>query len=82
MKVFMCKRNHDIKYNGGLIVVAANTKEEAFSIVASIDKYSCFTEVIPFYGTALYALENFFEVPYLSADVDEPCIIEEDGYTE
>lgn len=82
MKVFMCKRNHDINYNGGLIVVAANTKEEAFSVVASSDEYSYFTDVIPFYGTALYALEDFFEVPYLSANVDKPCIIEEDGYTE
>lgn len=84
MKVFACKnQNH---YGGGLILVAANTKEEAFHF-ASIDKdiNYCFYERNYNLGITIsdtYPLDEWFEVKHLSSDLIEPQVIIEDHYTE
>lgn len=90
MKVFMCQRCGG--YSGGLAVVAANTKEEAFKTFFEdsvydwmVDKYDDnfgltddFTKWISDY----YPIEKWFECKILTADVDKPCVIMEDGYSE
>lgn len=91
MKVFMCRRSGG--YSGGLIVVASNSKEEAFEVFANSDKYgwmvnkfdfeTCeFVEEPSLWHSYDYPRDMFFEVPNLIANVDEPCVIEECGYTE
>lgn len=89
MKVWMCKRQGG--YSGGLAVVAANSKDEAFKTFYEdpnndwmVDKYgddfkytddsSKWSYYYPIYG--------WFECKVLVANVDKPCIIMEDGYSE
>lgn len=94
MKVWMCKRTDDFGgYSGGLAVVAANSKEEAFKIffedmnytwmvnkidVETGDYFEDYTKWKSYY----YPLERWFECKELTANVDKPCVIMEDGYTE
>lgn len=91
MKVFMCKRNGG--YSGGLAVVAANTKEEAFDVFHSskdycymVDHSDCdtgyYTEDLSRCDSFYYRREDWFEIPILTADTIVPKIIEECGYTE
>lgn len=91
MKVFMCKR--DGGYSGGLAVVAANTKEEAFEVFHSSKGYEwmadCsdietgeYTEDLSRCNSYYYRREDWFEVPILTADTIVPKVIEEGGYTE
>lgn len=90
MKVFICKREGG--YSGGLAVVAANSAEEAFKTFCEdpdndwmVDKYretfeeieDC-TEWFSYY----YPLEKWFECKELTANVDKPCVIIEDGHSE
>ena len=91
MKVFMCKRKG--LYSGGLAVVAANSKEEAFRVFATdkdydwmiekldLDTYEL-TDDVTQWWSYFYPLENWFECKVLSANVDKPCVIMEDGYTD
>ena len=72
MKVFMCKRYDD--YSGGLAVVAANNKEEAFKTFFTDKDYK--------WHACYYQMESWFECKALTANVDKPCVIMEDGYTE
>lgn len=90
MKVFMCKRQGG--YSGGLAVVAANSVEEAFKTFCEkpdndwmVDKYTddfkytddsakCFSDYYP--------IDEWFESKVLTANVDKPCVIMEDGYSE
>lgn len=91
MKVFMCRRQ--CGYSGGLAVVAANTKEEAFKTFFEDPDYDCmaakydidtgkFTDDSTKWRSYYYPLENWFECKALTANVDKPCVIMEDGYTE
>ena len=90
MKVFMCKRVGD--YSGGLAVVAANSKEEAYSVfhkdkrysrmLGYFDKDGLYTEDITKMDSFYYPKDCWFEVPSLVANVGEPMVINESGYTE
>ena len=84
MKVFMCKRQGG--YSGGLAVVAANSKQEAFKTFFEdpyydwmVYKYDVdYTE----WRSNYYPIEKWFECKALTANVKKPCVIMEDGYTE
>ena len=93
MKVFMCKRCGC--YSGGLAVVAANSKEEAYIVFHSDERYKYFlnnmdetTEYGEYTDDPLkcdsdyYRKADWFEVPNLVANVETPCVIEQSGYTE
>jgi hypothetical protein len=90
MKVFMCKRSGN--YSGGLAIVAANSKEEAFRVlhedpdyeycVDNTDKDGYYTEDLDKCDSNTYPRANWFECSLLTANVDKPQVIGEDGYTE
>ena len=90
MKVFGCYRNGG--YSGGLAIVAANTKEEAFEVFHSdemyvymldcIDDNGNFTSDVKKCNSTTYRREDWFEMTLLEAKVKTPCILAEDGYTE
>ena len=91
MKVFMCKRA--VGYSGGLAVVAANSREEAFKTFFEdkdnywmVDKYDVDTDKLTDDCTKwrayYYQMELWFECNVLTANVDKPCVIMEDGYAE
>ena len=93
MKVFACKRQGS--YSGGLILVAAPTKEEAFSVFAhdrefdwmiqSYDAEGGYADVDDegaIMSSDYYPLEDWVEIECLSAQVSEPQVIVEGGYTE
>lgn len=94
MKVWMCKRSDGYYgYSGGLAVVAANSKEEAFKTFFEYDDYDCmvdkydyetggFTDDFTKWHSVCYPIESWFECKELIANVDKPCVIMEDGYTE
>lgn len=69
MKVFACCREES--FGGGLIIVAANTKEEA---------YNTALRTPGIYGN--YPLDGYMELSELSANVTEPQVIKEGGYSE
>ena len=82
MKVFCCK--NQCSYGGGLILVAANTKEEAF-FVASMDEDTNWLFYKMESGELVsdtYPINEWFEVEHLSTDLSEPQVIVEDHYTE
>lgn len=94
MKVFMCQRQMD--YSGGLAVVAANSAEEAFKVFFEDEDYDWmvkkwirtdeytkeYTEDSTKWRSDYYPIEKWFECKVLTANVDKPCVIMEDGYTE
>lgn len=92
MKVFMCIRQSS--YGGGLAVVAANSVEEAFKTIFEdedydwmVEKYDVHTheftdDFTKWRSPEFYPLEKWFECKVLTANVDKPCVIMEDGYTE
>ena len=91
MKVFACER--DGNYSGGVAMVAANSKEEAFVVFHTDIQYDWmldnkdietgeFTSDINRCDSYYYKRANWFELPELTADVEEPRIIIEDGYTD
>lgn len=84
MKVFACENQN--AYGGGLILVAANTKEEAFntaSVYKDIDYLFYETEYKSgIFISDTYPLDKWFEVKHLSTDLTEPKVIIEDHYTE
>ena len=82
MKVFCCK--NQCSYGGGLILVAANTIEEAFSI-ASINEDTNWLFYKMKSGELVsdtYPINEWFEVEHLSTDLSEPQVIIEDHYSE
>lgn len=91
MKVFMCRRQGG--YSGGLAVVAANTKEEAFKTffedadycwmadMYDEETYTC-TNDFTKWRSDYYPIDKWFECKVLTANVDKPCVIMEDGYSE
>ena len=87
----MCKRQYG--YSGGLAVVAANSVKEAFKTFFEdedydwmVDKYNYETgdheEDVTEWYTNYYPLRDWFECKVLTANVDKPCVIMEDGYSE
>lgn len=92
MKVFCCE--NQAPYGGGLILVAANTKEEAYLTAAMDDIMNYLFDWINDYGfgkpdgninhctSNTYPLEKWYEVEHLSTDLSEPQVIVEDHYTE
>ena len=93
MKVFGCKSN--IPYGGGLILVAANTIEEAFLTAAMDDKLNYLFDWyddnwmwsepdgdITHCESETYPLSKWFEVEHLSTDLTKPIVIVEDHYSE
>jgi hypothetical protein len=93
MKVFCCKSQ--LSYSGGLILVAANTKEEAYITAAMDDNMECLFDWVNDDGSwsepdgninhctsYTYPLEKWHEVEHLSTDLSEPQIIIEDHYSE
>lgn len=97
MKVWMCKRSYIYHgYSGGLAVVAANSKEEAFKIffedkendwmadkwIHTDDYTEKYTDDCTKWDSDFYPKEKWFECKELTANVDKPCIIMEDGHTE
>jgi hypothetical protein len=91
MKVFMCQRRGG--YSGGLAVVAANSKEEAFKTFFDdpdydwmVDKYDEdtyeYADDFTKWVSSYYPIEKWFECKVLTANVDRPCVIMEGGYSE
>ena len=90
MKVFMCRRQWG--YSGGLAVVAASSVEEAFKTFFEDEDYDWMvykcdedynpTDDFTKWRSDYYPIENWFECKVLTANVDKPCVIMEDGYTE
>lgn len=93
MKVFGCR--NDYQYGGGLILVAANTIEEAYLTAAIDDKLSFSFNWVDDDGgwcapdgninhctSDTYPLNKWFEVEHLSTDLTKPQIIIEDHYSE
>lgn len=91
MKVFACKRVSG--YSGGLAIVAANSAEEAFEVFHTNEKYDWmldhldqdsleYISDINRLESYYYKRKDWFELPMLTANVEQPCIIVEDGYTE
>lgn len=92
MKVFACRRNEG--YSGGLIIVAAESKEDAFLTASRDDKVSYLFDWhdengwrepdgdINHVTCDTYPFSKWFEVEHLSTDLKTPQVIIEDGYTE
>ncbi|SEA81062.1 hypothetical protein SAMN04487851_114117 [Prevotella sp. tc2-28] len=93
MKVFACKRQGS--YSGGLILVAASTKEEAFYVFAHDKRFDWMIDSRTPEGSWVdvdaknaivtsdyYPLEKWHEVECLTAQVSEPQVIIEDGHSE
>lgn len=87
----MCQREGG--YSGGLAVVAANSKEEAFKTFFEDDKYEYLVDKYDLdtyewlddatqWRSCYYPREKWFECKVLTANVDKPCVIMEGGYTE
>lgn len=91
MKVWINKRTR--KYSGGMVIVAANTAEEAQQILLQstpsdthmIDKdgYECFDkEECVTIENEHYEFKDWQELPHVHADFEVPTFIAEDGYSE
>ena len=93
MKVFACKNQES--YGGGLILVAANTREEAYLTAAMDKKYKIKFDWTDDNGvwcepdgninhctSDTYPLNSWFEVEHLATDLTEPKVIIEDSYSE
>ena len=91
MKVFGCKRSGG--YSGGLIIVAANSLNEAFETFAANKIYEWMIDWFDFdtgkiiedvakVDSNAYPRDNWYEIPELVANVDSPRVISENGYTE
>lgn len=93
MKVFGCRNQWS--YGGGLVLVAADTKEEAYLIAAMDDKLNYLFDWldddyiwcepdgnINHCKSDTYPFEKWFEVEHLSTDLAKPAIIIEDHYSE
>ena len=94
MKVFGCR--NQMSYGGGLILVAANTKEEAFLTAATNDKTSYLFDWFDDNGgysyepdgninhctSGTYPIDKWREIEHLNTDLTEPKVIIEDHYSE
>lgn len=93
MKVFGCTRQGD--WEGGIILVAANSRNEAFAVAARdknsfvnflyLDKkgrYVNYPEQAAKIISKTYPLEHWKQYTNLTANVDEPQVILDEGYCE
>lgn len=92
MKVFGCKNQNS--YGGGLILVAAETKEKAYFTAANDNNLSYLFDWHDDTGwcepdgninhctSYTYPINKWREIEHLSTDLTEPKIIIEDHYTE
>ena len=93
MKVYTCRNQNS--YGGGLILVAANTKEEAYLTAAMDDELSYLFEWsdddymwcnpdgnINHCTSNTYPIGKWFKVEHLSTNLTEPQVIIEDHYSE
>lgn len=94
MKVFACKR-HD-SYAGGIILVAAESIEQAFEVASSLDcmvwAFEWFDENDEYTNryspdavkvkSEYYPIEYWYEVKHMEYDCDIPQIILEESYGE
>lgn len=90
MKVFGCKV--DAVYGGGLAIVAANSKEEAFVVFHTDQRYEWMADRFRLDGSYIedatkwysdfYPLYQWFELTMLTANVDKPQVIAQDSYSE
>ena len=81
MKVFVNKRIGN--YSGGMILVAANSKEEAHEVFHADGHFAYYWDTLD--GQTydeFYQPENWEEINGMTCDVDTPCVIDEDGYSE
>ena len=76
MKVYTCRYTSAYCLCGGLIVVAANSEEEAYNIAKNSHQCRhCY------YATDEgYLLENFNLLPKVVANVDTPQVLDEDCF--
>lgn len=85
MKVWINKRTGG--YSGGMILVAANSAEEAHKAFhAYPDLYWMWDNITwdtpPYVLDHYYLPENWEEMPMIEAKVDNPQVLVESGYTE
>ena len=80
MKIFGCK--NQMSYGGGLVLVVANTKEEAY-LTADDDYMWCEPDGnINHCISNTYPLGKWKEIEHLSTDLTEPKVIIEDHHSE
>lgn len=89
LKLFAAKRESG--YSGGLIVVAANSIDEAYKTyidwVESTGNPYCLYQRYDFGNGDVdvynkYPRENWYEIPKIKIICDAPKVIDEGGYTE
>lgn len=94
MKVFGCKYSQP--YGGGIILVAAESKEQAFDVASSLDcmkwafqwldendEYTDrYSPDVVKVVSLFYPIENWYEVKRMEYDCDIPQIIIEESYGE
>lgn len=94
MKVFACKRAGC--YAGGIILVAAESKEQAFEVASSLECVQWMFDFLDEDGefvepydpnvvkvvSTYYPIENWFEVKRMEYNCDIPQIIFEESYGE
>jgi hypothetical protein len=91
MKVFGCTRRGD--WEGGIILVVANSRNEAFSIAAHdkdafvhflfLDRKGRYVDYIEQAAKIIsktYPIEHWTEYANLTANVDKPQVILDEGY--
>lgn len=85
MKVFANYR--DVGYSGGMILVAANSAEEAHKAFHDDKRFDYMWtdwnwEEPPYVEDYYYTPDRWKEMPMLEAHVDAPQVLAEAGYTE
>lgn len=83
MKIFINKRCGG--YSGGLLVVAADTAEQATAAVLADKKYKYLIDdfgEVPVLDDSCYREANWQELCGVYAHYAEPTVLAEDGYTE
>ena len=89
LKLFAAKRESG--YSGGLIVVAANSIDEAYQTYINwvedtgnpyclYERYNFGSGDVDVYDK--YPRENWYEIPQIKVICDTPKVIDEGGYTE
>ena len=70
---------------GGIVLVAANTKEQAFEVAARSQKCEWWFDKISPSGNVVsdrYPIEKWHEFEHLSCDFTEPQVILEESHAE
>lgn len=80
MKVFCCKNQYP--YGGGIIMVAANSKEEAFSVAAQDKdvKWEFYKTESGEPASDIYPISEWYEEKRLSSRLIKPMVIVENNY--